>query len=330
MAPVKKPQLAQSETVDSLPLACVDENAARALIERDRWGDHPHCPHCGDTDVYRMTGAAATKRGLWRCHGCKKQYTVRVASIFEDSKIPLTMWCRAMWEATSCKNGVSALELSRKLQITYKSALFMMQRLRMAMAKNPKDPQPLMDGPVEIDETRVGGKPRHTYSSQPGDPSPNYKSRFKRHAIVVAVVERGGDVRARVIPSVSSANLRKMLDENVRHGAIIHTDEFRGYRSATRLNDDHRTVNHSLREYVDMSDRTNHTNTIEGFFSRVKRGINGTYHAVSKKHLHRYVSQFAFAYNTRGLNDGERFTKLVSQTGGKRLMYRRPPARGAA
>src|SRR5579862_8781392 len=125
MATKKKPQLAQSDKIESLPMACVDEQTARKLIEQERWGDTPYCPHCGDTSVYAMTGKASEARGLYRCHGCKKQFTVRVGSIFEDSKIPLRHWVRASWESTSCKNGISALELSRKLQITYKSTLFM-------------------------------------------------------------------------------------------------------------------------------------------------------------------------------------------------------------
>lgn len=319
-----KTHLAQSEIIDQMPLACVDENAARALIERDRWGESPYCPHCGDTDVYRMTGAAATKRGLLRCHGCKKQFTVRVGSIFEDSKIPLRHWCRALWESASCKNGISALELSRKLQITYKSALFMMHRIRLAMA--PGGPEPKLSGEVEMDETWVGGKPR--YRGTPNSKRVNLATRWDRHIPVMAIVKRGGGVRTRVVPTVTAENIREALDEHVEGGATVYTDQYRGYVKGTRLHDVHKTVNHSIGEYVNRDNPSIHTNTVEGFFSRVKRGLNGTYHAVSKKHLHRYVSQFAFAYNTREMNDGERVSALIQGAAGKRLVYRTP--RGAA
>lgn len=190
----KNPQLKQTAKVDSLPLACVDEREARKMIEADRWGGTPHCPHCGDTAVYAMTGPTAERRGLYRCHGCKKQFTVRVGSIFEDSKIPLRHWVRAIWESTSCKNGISALELSRKLQITYKSALFMMHRIRHAMA--PTNP-PKLSGTIEADETYVGGKPRQQ-GAKPGPRAENPK------APVFAVVERGGMVRAQVLARVET------------------------------------------------------------------------------------------------------------------------------
>lgn len=312
----KKPQLEQSETVDALPLACVDENAARALIEHDRWGDCPCCPHCGDTKVYRMAGSAAEKRGLWRCHGCKKQFTVRVGSIFEDSKSPLRIWCRAMWEATSCKAGISALELSRKVQVSYKSALFMMHRIRHAM--NPGPDTPKLSGTVEADETYVGGKPRYRGSVE--NPI-NKRGRGTTKQPVAAVLARGGDVRVRVIPVVNSHNLREMLRDHVDTSSRVMTDKESGYRGTDREFASHETVDHGRREYV-RGDVT--TNGVEGFFARVKRGLNGVYHSVSREHLHRYMDQFAYMHNARKLNDGERFSALVRGTSGKRLFYRKP------
>lgn len=311
MATKKRPELSKSATIDALPLACVDEKAARALIERDRWGNTPCCPHCGDTSVYRMTGASAEERGLWRCHGCKKQFTVRVGSIFEDSKIPLRHWCRAMWEATSSKNGVSALELSRKLQITYKSALFMMHRIRHAMSTDPNAPK--LSGTIEADETYVGGKPRYKGN--------NKRGRGTTKQPVAAVLERGGLVRVRVIPAVNSFNLRSMLRDHVETSARIMTDKETGYKGVHAEFASHETVDHGRREYA-HGDVT--TNSVEGFFSRVKRGIGGVYHNMSKEHLHRYMDQFAYMHNTRAMNDGERFSSLVRDTGGKRLYYRKP------
>lgn len=315
----KKPQLAQSETVESLPLACVDETAARALIERDRWGGAPWCPHCGDTDVYAMKGESAERRGLYRCHGCKKQFTVRVGSIFEDSKILLHQWVRAMWEATSCKNGISALELSRKLQINYRSALFMMHRIRHAMA--PTSP-PKLDGTLEADETYVGGKPR--YPRRVDGQIRKGRDTSNPKAPVFAVVQRGGNVRASVLPNIKAHNVRRVLAECADTGARLITDDLNLYQTLGEEFARHDRINHTAKVYVDPADSTIHTNTVEGFFSRVKRSLNGTYHAVSREHLHRYINQFAFAYNTRKLNDGERFSTLVRETGGKRLMYRKP------
>ncbi len=313
-------ELAQSETVDALPLACVDETAARKLIEQDRWAGTPYCPHCGDTAVYAMKGESAERRGLYRCHGCKKQFTVRVGSIFEDSKIPLRQWVRAMWEAASCKNGISALELSRKIQVTYRTALFMMHRIRHAMA--PTNP-PKLDGTIEADETYVGGKPRRPMRRADGrvwmGPHPD-----RPKAPVFAVVQRSGNVRAAVFANVTADNLRAALSEYAEPTARLMTDDHNLYKKVGRMFSRHDQVKHSEKVYVDPDDPTIHTNTVEGFFSRIKRSINGTYHAVSREHLHRYVNQCAFAYNTRGLNDGERFTRLVRETSGKRLLYRKP------
>ncbi len=162
---IKNPALAKSPIVAALTKASADETAARAFLEEWRWGGKPVCPHCDHAETYRMTGKAANKRGLHRCHGCKRQFTVRVGTIFEDSALPLSKWCRALWEASKAKNGVSALELARTLQITHKSALFMLNRLRWAMAQGPATP-PKLKGDVECDETYIGGKPKpHTASA---------------------------------------------------------------------------------------------------------------------------------------------------------------------
>lgn len=224
--------------------------------------------------------------------------------------MPLHKWCRAYWEACACKNGVSALELSRKIQVSNKTALFMMHRIRWAMAEDHTTP-PKMTGTVEADETYVGGKPRYRGTSKRG--------RGTSKQPVAAVVQRGGSVRTRIIPTVNSANVKGIVRDNVDRSARVVTDQERGYRGLGPEFAAHDSVNHGAREYVrgDV-----HTNTIEGFFSRVKRGLNGTYHAVSREHLHRYLSQFEFAYNTRDLNDGDRVIELLTRSVGKRLAYR--------
>lgn len=307
-----KPQLAKSGIIEELPAACASEEAAVEFLERKRWGECECCPKCGSVDVYKMTKRGSEERNarfLWRCRDCAKQYTVRTGTIFEESLVPLHKWCRAYWEACACKNGVSALELSRKIQVSYKTALFMMHRIRWAMSEDFTTP-PKMTGVVEADETYVGGKPRYNRGK-------NKRGKGTNKQPVAAVVQRGGSVRTRVIPQVNSTNVKAMVRDNVCPSARLMTDQERGYIGLAPEFASHEVVHHSSREYV-RGDA--HTNTVEGFFSRVKRGLNGTYHAVSKEHLHRYLAQFEFAYNTRGLTDGERVMALLKATEGKRLM----------
>ncbi|HCT43895.1 MAG: DDE transposase [Phycisphaerae bacterium] len=308
----KKPQLEQSKIIEELPAACASEEAAVEFLENKRWGECEYCPKCGCVDVYKMTKRGSDERNaryLWRCRDCNKQYTVRTGTIYEESLIPLHKWCRAYWEACACKNGVSALELSRKIQVSYKTALFMMHRIRWAMAEDFTKP-PKMTGTVEADETYVGGKPRYK--------GKNKRGRGTKKQPVAAVVQRQGSVRTRVIPTVNSINVKAIVRDNVCPSSRVMTDQEASYKGLAPEFASHESINHGAREYVrgDV-----HTNTIEGFFSRVKRGLNGTYHAVSREHLHRYLAQFEFAYNTRGLTDGERVIALLKATEGKRLMY---------
>ncbi|MFZ2874689.1 MAG: IS1595 family transposase [Phycisphaerales bacterium] len=308
-----KPQLEQSEVVEEMPAACADEKAAVEFFERKRWGDCPCCPHCGDTNVYAMKGRDGdrNKDFRWRCRGCSKLYSVRTGMIFEESLIPLHKWARALWEAAASKNGVSALEISRKVQVSYKSALFMMHRLRWAMADDHSSPPPL-DGVVEADETYVGGRPRYRGN--------NKRGRGTKKQPVAAILQRGGTVRTRVIPVVNADNLKGFIRENVAKSAKLMTDQESSYKGlGAEFEGGHHSVNHGAGEYV-RGDVT--TNGIEGFFARVKRGIRGTYHNVSKEHLHRYMSHFEFSHNTRGMNDGERTLALIAKADGKRLRYK--------
>ena len=326
MASKKRPELAQTETVEEMPTACSSEAAAVEFFERKRWGSTPCCPECGDVNVYQMKDRKTGERNKdyrWRCRGCGKLYTVRTGMIFEESLVPMHKWARAIWEASVCKNGISALELSRKIQVTYKTALFMMNRIRHAMAENPDDPK--LSGTVEADETYVGGKPRPPQRSRGGwKGSPLFRrQKWSTKTPVFAVVERGGNVRTRVIANVTAENIREALLDNVEPSSRLYTDDHYCYRRVgERFPGGHEAVNHTLKEYVrgDV-----HTNTVEGFFSRVKRKINGTHHAVSKKHLHRYMTEAAFLYNGRYMTDGERIETLVRKADGKRLMYRTDP-----
>lgn len=304
----------KSEVVAEIPRACVDEHAAVHFLEKQRWGDTPGCPKCGCTNVYQMQDSKTGERQTnyrWRCRECKKQYTVRTGTVMEDSRIPLNNWCYAFWAACSSKKGVSALQIKRQTGLTYKSALFLMHRIRFAMA--PTGNGPKLTGTVECDETYVGGKPRHRKSSNPRGTAGKQP--------VVAMVQRGGQVRARVAPDVTAKTLKRAVNEHVDKAAHIMTDEHSSYTLLGREYASHSIVKHRAGEYV-RGDVT--TNTIEGFFSLLKRGIYGTYHNVSRKHLQRYLDEFEFRYNQRSVDDGARTVAAIQGSEGKRLMYRQP------
>ena len=314
---ISHPGETKSEVLKRIPKACVDETAAVEFLEQQRWGDMPTCPHCDSAEVVKVMNADGTVRSerfLWRCHGeCKGQFTVRVGTIMEDSRIPLRFWCHAFWRACSSKKGVSASQISRECSITYKSALFLMHRIRFAMA-TPKVEEKLT-GTVESDETWVGGKPRRKGMSKRGWGT--------NKTPVLAMVQRPGKVRARVITDVTAKTLKREMFKAIDLSARLCTDELRSYRGiGKKFAGGHGTVCHSAEEYVNESGDS--VNTAECFFSLLKRKFYGTHHAVSKKHLHRYISEAEFHWNTRKCDDGERIWAAITGSEGKRLMYRQP------
>lgn len=312
MAKVQNISTKNDEVINELPVACANEDAAVEFLEKQRWGDHPCCPHCGDMDVYQMMDSKEpTKRQAnyrWRCHGCKAQFTVRVGTVFEDSRAPLRHWCFAFWRASTSKKGVSALEIHRQTGLAYKSCLFMLHRVRFAMQETAPE---MLDGDVEVDEVFIGGAPRHYHMSR--------KTQKRRKSVVVGLLQRGGGVRPRVVADVTAASLKGAIRDNVKRSARIMTDEWSGYRGLHKEYAAHETVIHSRHEYVrgDI-----HTNSIEGFFGMLRRGLNGIYHAVSHQHLHRYLSEFQFRYNNRFLTDGERTVAAIRAANHKRLLYK--------
>jgi transposase-like protein len=298
--------------INALPVACSDEKAAVEFMERQRWGDHPACPHCGDLSVYQMKSSKTGERQAnfrWRCHGCKEQFTVRIGTVFEESRIPLRHWCFAFWRSTTSKKGVSALEIHRQTGVSYKSALFMLHRIRYAM--NIVGDPPLA-GTVEVDEIFIGGRNRRYNNSR--------KSRKIEKTPVVGMVERGGQVRPRVVPDVTAKSLKGAMRGHIAPSSRIFTDDGSGYRGwvAKTYGGGHETVRHSTFEYARGEV---HTNTIEGFFGMLRRGLDGIYHSISRKHLHRYLSEFEFRYNNRELEDGERVRQAIRSANGKRLTY---------
>lgn len=314
----ERQNLTKSAVIENIPPACSNELTAVELFEQLRWGKTPACAHCGSVSVYKMVDAKTgerNKRFLWRCHDCKKQYTVRIGTVYEETRIDLRHWAYAFWRASTSKKGVAALEIQRQCQISYKSALFLMNRIRFAMA--PENPEAnKLTGTVECDETYVGGKPRITGN--------NPRGRGTKKTPVFAAVERQGRIRRQVVADVSGKTLKSAIREVVDKQARIVTDDLVSYQGiGLEYAGGHHTVAHSTKEYVrgDI-----HTNTVESSFALLKRGIIGIYHNVSKQHLHRYLWQADFLWNARKLNDGERTAAAIKLAEGKRLMYRSPAA----
>lgn len=324
----------KSPLVADLPMACANEDAAVAFIEAQQWDGEPVCPHCGTVNEAKQIRTRQGQRGpryLWRCTACKKQFTVRVGTIFGDSKIPLRHWCYAFWAACASKKGVSALQIKRQTGLSYKSALFLMHRIRYAMTPDAAPEKPLT-GVVEADETYVGGSPRQRSRTERragwSEMTAKGESRLPRRTNdakvpVVAVVQRQGEVRASVMPVVTAKNIKEMLLANVDRNATLMTDESGLYVGVGKPFAAHETVKHSAGEYARG---LIHSNSVESFFSRLKRQMYGTHHAVSPKHLHRYVAEVAFKHNTRNMEDGERTVAAIRGVMGKRLANRNSAA----
>jgi len=281
-----------------------DEKKAYEYLAKLRWPEGPKCVHCKSEKVYTLN-VKTSKRVVLKCGKCRKQFSATVGTIFEDSHIPLSKWIMAVNLMCSSKKGISSHQLHRMLGITYKSAWFMGHRLRHAMQHSPFGGK--LSGIIEADETYIGGKKRRQGHRGTRGKAP-----------VFALVERQGRVRSFVLPTVTSKNLREIIRQNVAAGSRMMTDEFKGYRGLKREFADHQTINHSRHHYV-RGEVT--TNTIEGYFSLLKRGLTGTYHHVSKHHLHRYLAEFDFRYNARQVDDATRAILAFQQTEGKRLQY---------
>ena len=306
----------KSSIVARLPNACRDERAAVEFMEEQRWGLEPFCPHCGTVgECYQMrdrkTGERSA-RSLWRCRACARQFTVRVGTVLEDSRIPIMHWCLGFWLACSSKKGVSALQVKRLTGLSYKSALFMMHRIRFAMGTDHGG-APKLSGTVEVDETYIGGKPRYKGTSKPG--------RGTSKPPVMVLIERGGEARpVQLKGRVGATTIPNTVRIHVDLASRLVTDELQAYiRVGREFAGGHHTVKHGRGEYVrgDV-----HTNTAEGFFSLLKRGLYGTFHSVSRKHLHRYLCEFEFRYNTRKIDDGARTAAAIKKADGKRLTYK--------
>ena len=328
-----------------------DEHAARVYLEQVLWPDGPVCPKCGLIDeAYRLRGET-TRDGLYKCAGCRAPFTVTMDTIFEDSHIPLHKWLFAIYLMCSSKKGMSAHQLWRNLwgvdeetgkqKGSYKTAWFMAHRIRWALGQEPMLSK--LAGIVEIDEAYIGGK-RRTKNNPGGVPQNVVKEtqigkrvwREKKigapkgihpHAdkeIVVSMLQRNGEVRSKHMQRVTAENLLPMIEDTVESSAHVMTDTGSVLRAAPKQYK-HSQVNHKEKEYVRHEDGlTITTNTVEGYFGIMKRGIDGIYHHVGKQYLDQYLREFDFRYNVRKMNDQDRSVLAIKKTSGKRLTLKQP------
>ena len=303
-----------------------NEDAAREFLESKLWPDGPVCPHCGSCDgAYKLEpkpeSRTHVRKGVWKCGGCREQFTVTVGTIFADSHIPLSKWLLAYHLLCASKKGMSAHQLHRMLKVTYRSAWFMAHRIRYTMSQEPLSSK--LQGTVEIDETYVGGKLRiGPYNTKPGERPKDRPQVSSNKAAVVSVLQRGGRVQSRHVERVTTQNLKPIVEQMVAEDAHVMTDSGTVLKGAV-MGRKHDQVNHRAGEYVRYEDGVCiTTNAIEGYFATLKRGINGVYHHVGKQHLHRYLSEFDFRYNSRKEKDGDRTLMALKSAGGKRLMLR--------
>jgi transposase-like protein len=296
-----------------------DADKAREWLETRIWKNGRVCPHCGVVDASTLMQGKTTRPGLYQCNACREPFTVTVGTLYERSKIPLHKWLAATQLLMSSKKGMSALQIGRMLGISPKSSWFLMHRIRESLRETDLAPMGGSGKVVEADETFIGGKEKNKHVHIRN--KKNIGGMGKE--AVFSLVERGGKVRSQRVPSVSARTLRPILTEQIDAASSLMTDGAGQYRHMHKHFARHEMVNHQIDEYV-RGDA--YTNTIEGYFSILKRGIIGTYHHVSPQHLKRYLAEFDYRYNERQsleVDDAERMEKSVGGIVGKRLTYRR-------
>lgn len=310
-----------------------NEEAAFAYLESIVWQGGVSCPHCGVVGgkVYDLAGVrgkpsvknpeGAVRYGLKKCAECRKQFTVKVGTVFEHARMPLHLMLQAVHLMMSSKKGISAHQLSRVLEVQYKSAWFLAHRIREAMRSGDLTPFGSGGGIVEVDETFIGrikGAP--------------VKRSFHHKMKVLALVDRDtGKARTMVVDNVSPATLMPIVLANVAREATIMTDEHKAYTKIADHFAGHGTTTHAAGQYVDLNDRRIHSNTVEGYFSIFKRGMKGVYQHCGEQHLHRYLAEYEFRYNYRianGVDDKARTIEGLKGIVGKRITYRRPDLNG--
>jgi transposase-like protein len=304
------------------------EADAYLLLEGLRWADGVVCPHCGSVAAHYFlkprdgsstratrTGSRSQRR-VWKCRDCRKQFSVLTGTIFHGTKISLRTWLFVIFEMCASKNGVAAREIERKYDLTPKSAWYMTHRIREAMKREPL--AGLLRGTVVADETWMGGKPKNMHRSK--RPTWGHSHAENKTAVLSLVDTTNGEVRSEVVREVTGATVAQVMARQVDlPGSTLHTDEAKHYLKLGKQFRAHESVNHSDGEYVRG---TVSTNAAEGYFSQLKRSIDGTHHALSSVHLPRYLAEFDYRYSTRDLTDSQRMTQVIGRVAGRRLSYK--------
>ncbi len=296
-----------------------DEDAAFAYVEARIWPEGPVCPHCGGVERISKMQGGATRKGLYKCYQCRRQFTVKIGTIFESSHVGLHIWLQAMGLIAASKKGISSNQLSRMLGVTLKTAWFMSHRIREAMRSGDLSPFGSGGGIVEIDETFIG----HDKTIKP-EGEKKGRGYAHKHKVLSLIDRDTGKQRSMVVDSLKAEDLIPILKDNIAKEALVMTDEAGQYVNLGKHFVAHGFTRHGSGQYVDYDNPLIHTNTIEGAFSIFKRGMKGIYQHCAKKHLHRYVAEFDFRYGHRvmlGYNDADRADALLSGIVGKRLTY---------
>lgn len=294
-------------TITALLKRFPSDKSCTKYLQKIRWNGKPFCPRCNSYKVYRFKDGKTFK-----CPSCKRLFNVKIGTIFEGSNVSFRDWFVAIYFIVNQKKGISSLQLHRNIGVTQKTAWFMLHRLREMVNKKPDYP---LDGVVEVDETYIGGKESNKHLSK------RMKGAWSgaRKTPLVGLIERGSEVRVKVVDSTKAKDLIPVLLNNIKPDAFLMTDQNNTYKRTSGYYR-HFVVNHSIGEYARGS--FIHTNTIEGFWSHLKRMINGTYHNISLKHTQRYCDSMGFRYNTRALSHTDRFNLALSMCAG-RLKYKK-------
>jgi transposase-like protein len=305
-----------------------DEAKAREYLESVRWPEGPVCPHCGCLDAATKLNGKAHRAGLYQCQECQQQFSVTVGTLYERSHIALNKWLLATHLMAASKKGISAHQLMRTLGLgSYRTAWFMAHRIREGMApkKGPIAPLGGEGKVLEADTTYIGGKERNKHKNKRNPKNIGGVGKMTVHSLV----ERKGAVRSHHIATVSGKTLKKIMDVHADRRSELMTDTAGGYMKVGKEFARHEMVDHGIEEYVRYAKgkKPAHSNTAEGYFAILKRGVYGTFHHISEAHLHRYLAEFDFRYSNRsalGIDDAMRAHKALRGIEGKRLTYRRP------